>query len=200
MDRMIEGKVHEENWEEMGGLINGFMQKSHKSYARNFIEASIFYAVTALEYSLRIRFYHKLLNSGTPKQQIEKVLNNRGKLINRSFNDIIDQLNVDINFDKKMTHLLRELRNGFFHFDSTKLKATINEIKGREAKEYEKIQSVANKRNETVTRDNLSYYRRLYEKGVDKFLKPEEIEAIDSEEHDFFKIMGGKQQFPTFHN
>ncbi|MBR9680792.1 MAG: hypothetical protein GOU98_03140 [Candidatus Altiarchaeota archaeon] len=198
LERMRERKVHEENWEEMGGLIEEFMKKSHESYARELIEASIFYAITALEYSLRIRFYYKLLEAGTPKEQIEKLLNRQGELRERSFNDVINQLRTEITFDEEMTHLLRVLRNGFFHFDSEKLKQTINKIKGKEAKEHEKIQKIASKFGETLTADNIDRYRLLYEKDVDKFLKPEEIEVIESREHDFFSILGEGERFRLF--
>lgn len=112
------------NWHLLAERINTFITSSRRSYAYGFLDASIFYAIGAVEFSLKAKKCKIEMLKGDDKSAEEELKFHRyslGKIISNETR----LLEMGILELKKDLEMLNELRSGLFHFNYEKLRNSI---------------------------------------------------------------------------
>lgn len=112
------------NWHLLSERINTFITSSRKSYACSFLDASIFYAIGAVEFSLKAKKCQiEMLkgNDNLAEEELKSLHYSLGEIISNE-NRLLEMGILELKKDLKM---LNELRNGLFHFNYEKLRNSI---------------------------------------------------------------------------
>ncbi len=124
-------------WHMLPERINTFITSSRVAFAQNLLDASIFYAIGAVEFSLKakkVRLAYDQGNDSPCEEELKDNKYNLGKIIHDD--NLLTELGV-IKFKQDLNDL-NELRNGLFHYNFEKLRNAVKKFGVNDFDEWEK--------------------------------------------------------------